>query len=204
MHKICIIDYGSGNVQSIASSLKILNINSVISKKNSDINDSTHLILPGVGSYKSTMTKLKKNIDIVNLENEVLIKRKPMLGICVGMQIFSNYGYEFEKVEGLGWIPGEVKKIETYMILPHIGWNSVEVIVDNVLINKKTTNEFYFLHSYYFNCKNIDKIIGITNYDKKFPTIINQNNIFGVQFHPEKSQSDGLKLIKNFSNFKSC
>lgn len=200
MNKICIIDYGSGNVQSVASSLKILNINFVISSKNSDIIDSSHLILPGVGSYKSTMNKLKKNVDIVNLENEVLIKKKPILGICVGMQIFSNYGFEFEKVEGLGWIGGEVKKIETKMILPHIGWNTVDINKDNILIDKKFTREFYFLHSYYFNCKNIDSVVGVTKYHKKFPTIINYNNIFGVQFHPEKSQSSGLVLLRNFLN----
>ena len=90
------------------------------------------------------------------------------------------------------------------MILPHIGWNTVDINNDNILIDNKFTKEFYFLHSYYFNCKNIDTVIGVTKYDRKFPSIINQDNIFGVQFHPEKSQSDGLKLIKNFSNFKSC
>ncbi len=197
MSKVCIIDYNSGNIQSVKAALEILKVNYVISNLDSEINESSHLILPGVGSYKAAMNKLNKNLNLQNLSNQVLSKNKPILGICVGMQIFSSFGYEFFKTKGLNWISGTVEKLDTKFTLPHIGWNSVEILKKNKLFPKKD-NEFYFLNSFCFKCKNENEILGKTIYDKEFSSIINKDNIYGVQFHPEKSQTDGLILLKKF------
>jgi imidazole glycerol-phosphate synthase subunit HisH len=198
MPKICIIDYKSGNIQSIKAALDILNISYVVSNQNEKINECSHLILPGVGSYKSAMLKLNNNINVQNLSNQVLKKKKPILGICVGMQIFSSYGYEFSKCEGLNWIPGTVEKLETNFTLPHIGWNTVQIVKDNELFLNQDS-EFYFLNTFSFKCKNENHILGKTLYEKEFLSIINKDNIYGVQFHPEKSQVNGLNLLKNFA-----
>ena len=198
MPKVCIIDYKSGNIQSIKAALDILNISYVVSNQDEKINESSHLILPGVGSYKSAMLKLNNNINLQNLSNQVLKKKKPILGICVGMQIFSSYGYEFSKCEGLNWIPGTVEKLETNFTLPHIGWNTVQIVKDNELFLNQDS-EFYFLNTFSFKCKNENHILGKTLYEKEFLSIINKDNIYGVQFHPEKSQVNGLNLLKNFT-----
>jgi len=198
MPKVCIIDYKSGNIQSIKAALDILNISYVVSNRDEKINESSHLILPGVGSYKSAMLKLNNNINLQNLSNQVLKKKKPILGICVGMQIFSSFGYEFYKSEGLNWIPGTVEKLETNFTLPHIGWNTVHIVKDNKLFLNQDS-EFYFLNTFSFRCKNENHILGKTLYEKEFLSIINKDNIYGVQFHPEKSQVNGLNLLKNFT-----
>ena len=198
MPKVCIIDYKSGNIQSIKAALDILNISYVVSNQDEKINESSHLILPGVGSYKSAMLKLNNNINLQNLSNQVLKKKKPILGICVGMQIFSSFGYEFYKSEGLNWIPGTVEKLETNFTLPHIGWNTVHIVKDNKLFLNQDS-EFYFLNTFSFRCKNENHILGKTLYEKEFLSIINKDNIYGVQFHPEKSQVNGLNLLKNFT-----
>ena len=165
MPKICIIDYKSGNIQSIKAALDILNISYVVSNQNEKINECSHLILPGVGSYKSAMLKLNNNINVQNLSNQVLKKKKPILGICVGMQIFSSYGYEFSKCEGLNWIPGTVEKLETNFTLPHIGWNTVQIVKDNELFLNQDS-EFYFLNTFSFKCKNENHILGKTLYER--------------------------------------
>ena len=202
MSKICILDYGAGNVASVYNIIKYLGFNCIISKNNEEIKKSSHIILPGVGAYSSLINKLKKNIDIKNLSNEILIKKKPFLGICVGMQILSTNGYEFRECKGLNWIEGKVKIIENKK-LPHIGWNSVNIIKETEL-TKGLDNEqdFYFVNSFFFEAKNKDNIIAETKYDQNFCSIIKEKNIFGVQFHPEKSQKAGQLLIKNFCNLK--
>lgn len=203
MKRVCIIDYGSGNVNSIRNILNFLDLENTVSNDDNDIVNCSHIILPGVGSYSNVMNKVKNNCNLENLENEILNKKKPFLGICVGMQILSKYGDENEKTQGLGWIEGECKKINSSLKLPHIGWNSIKIEKGNPLFNNIENHEyFYFVHSYYFNAKKKENILTTTSYDVNFPSTVFSENIYGVQFHPEKSQQAGVKLIKNFVNLK--
>jgi imidazole glycerol-phosphate synthase subunit HisH len=200
MEKICILDYGVGNVFSLKNILKKNNINFMYSRKKKDILNATHLILPGVGSFDVAIKKLSESIPIDFLNNEVLNKKKPILGICVGMQLMATNGHENTFINGLGWIEGSVKIINNKKLpLPQVGWN-------NLLLSKKTNDimngiekkDFYFLNSYYFDIMNKNNVVAYTSYGIKFPSVIQKNNIVGVQFHPEKSQKAGLQLIKNF------
>ncbi len=198
MKKVCIIDYGSGNVASVFNVIKFLGYDCKITNDLDYIKNSSHIILPGVGSYSAAMKKIKKKISIIDLEHEVLKKKKPFLGICVGMQILSSYGYEFEKFKGLDWIPGKVCKIDSHK-LPHIGWNNIQIKKKSVLLNNLDADyNFYFVNSFQFIPDDKEDIISITNYQQDFCSIIQRENIFGVQFHPEKSQKAGQLLIKNF------
>ena len=198
--KICILDYGSGNVNSVFNILEYLNYKVIISSEKNVIDESTHLILPGVGTYNNTMNKLKEKIDIDFLLNQVLKKKKPFLGICVGMQILSDIGYENETYKGLGWIKGGVKILKSKKFnLPHIGWNNIEIKKNSLLFkNINEENNFYFLHSYIFDATLIENIISTTTYGESFCSAIEKDNIFGVQFHPEKSQKDGMLILNNF------
>jgi imidazole glycerol-phosphate synthase subunit HisH len=197
---ICIIDYGSGNLNSIKNAVIRLQQDCIISNDFDQINKSTKIILPGVGAFAPAMEKLKKlNLDKV-LNNEVLVKNKPILGICLGFQIMFSESYEFKKTKGLNWVKGLVTKIDTNFRIPHNGWNKIKVKKKNQLISKDLENYFYFNHS--LSIKNTDKdfeVLGTTSYGKEFVSIGKKNNnIFGIQPHPEKSQLDGLELIKNF------
>ena len=200
MKKVCIFDYGSGNVASVFNVIKFLGYDCKITNDLDYIKNSSHIILPGVGSYSAAMKKIKKKISIIDLEHEVIKKKKPFLGICVGMQILSSYGYEFEKFKGLNWIPGKVCKIDNHK-LPHIGWNDIQIKKNSVLLNNLDVDyNFYFVNSFQFIPDDKDNIISTTNYQQDFCSIIQRENIFGVQFHPEKSQKAGQLLIKNFLN----
>ena len=203
--KICILNYGSGNVMSVYNLINYLGYNCIVSNKAKDILNSSHLILPGVGSFSSSMQKINNTLPLKLLENEVLLNRnKFFLGICVGMQVLGQYGYEFKKCAGLGWIEGEVIKLQTNNSpLPHIGWNNISIKKNlSFFDNLHEINDFYFVHSYVLKPKNIENIVSITEYDQKFCSVVKKNNIFGVQFHPEKSQKAGQQLIKNFLNLK--
>jgi len=205
-YKIFVADYGCGNTKSLYNSLKFLGFNPVISNNNKDLNVSTHIILPGVGSYANAIKKINDKLDLNFLKKQVFIEKKPFLGICVGMQVLSDYGFEFKKTKGLGWIHGEVKQMNPRPnILPQIGWNNLEILQEknNLLLNISDKDYFYFVHSYAFKVKNSNIVVAKTSYNSNFNSIIQKENIIGVQFHPEKSQSSGLKLLKNFViNFK--
>jgi len=200
--QIIILDYGSGNVKSVLNICKYIKDNSKISNNIEDIKNSSHIILPGVGSFKASMDKIKKYLPIEEILNEIINKHKPILGICVGMQVFANQGYEFGECSGLSLIDGSVKKLETNKYpLPNIGWNNIDVKKDNLLFKKlEENNSFYFVHSFAFIPNNIDNVIASSIYENKFVCAIQKNNIFGVQFHPEKSQKSGIQLLKNFIN----
>lgn len=203
--KICIVDIGTGNVSSVANTLKYMKYDFKISLKKNDLNDSSHIILPGVGSYKNFMNKLIEKDVIQILTKNVIGNGKPFLGICVGMQILSDYGYEFKKTKGLSWIPGNVKLMKVKKnLLPHIGWNNINIKQLNhpLLSGLDEKSNFYFVNSYQFEPKNNKNIIATSNYEKDFCSIIFNENIFGTQFHPEKSQKAGLKFINNFVNLK--
>jgi len=204
--KICIVNYGCGNTKSIENALKFLGYNAFISNQVKDIKKSTHLILPGVGSFSNAMAKIKLNLNLKIIEKEVFEKNKPILGICVGMQIMSSYGFEFKKTKGLNWIDGSVVKMKNKPnIVPEVGWNNLTIhLKKNKLFEKIDESDyFYFVHSFNFKTLKKKEILASTNYNDKYTSIINKKNIVGVQFHPEKSQSSGLRLLKNFvENFK--
>jgi glutamine amidotransferase len=200
--KICILDYGSGNTRSVFNMISLLSNNVVISNKTADIQSASHIILPGVGAFATAMNKIRNTIPLDILQEQVFKKNKFFLGICVGMQILADKGFEFEECDGLGWIHGTVNKIEAGILpLPHIGWNDLKIIKDNPLLKGlHNNNDFYFVHSYVFRAKNKENIVAETEYNEIFNSIITQNNIFGVQFHPEKSQRTGRILLENFVN----
>ncbi len=198
--KIAIIDYGSGNIKSLYNSLNFLNYSPIITNKNKDINNCDKIILPGVGSFDNCITKIHKKLDIENLKNEILVKKKFFLGICVGMQILSSFGFENRKMNGLNIIDGEVKKINSGTLpLPHVGWNNIEIAKKDKIFNGiNSLVDFYFVHSFRFKVANSEYSLANTTYGEKFSSVIKKENIYGVQFHPEKSQSYGLKLLSNF------
>ena len=197
---ISIIDYGLGNVKAFSNIYKSLNIKHTIVKKSEDLYNSTKIILPGVGSFDWAMKKLEDSGFKEILNHLVLKKKIPILGICVGMQLMANKSEE-GSLNGLGWIKGEVKKIsinQNFIILPHMGWNNVE-LENNILFKGIENPYFYFLHSYYFDPINKDSIIGTSYYGIKFTSIVNRENVFGIQFHPEKSHDNGIRILSNFA-----
>ena len=202
-NKICIIDYGSGNQKSLYNLIDYLGYNVSLSRTDKDIRNSTHLLLPGVGSYADLMERIK-NLNLDDLINEhVLVKKKPFLGICVGMQVLSSFGNEYKRTKGLNFIEGEVRKINSEALkIPHIGWNNISFKKDSFLEDESLINlDFYFLHSYVFDPSDKNNIIGFTKYGEIFPSIINKENIWGFQFHPEKSQQAGQIILKKFFQF---
>ena len=198
MKKICILDYGSGNVGSVKNILEFLKFDFIISNSIQSIKDSSHIILPGVGAFGKSMEKIKKKIPLDVLEDEIINKKKPFLGICVGMQVLFNSSEEFGNFEGLGWLKGKVKKIKA-KILPHVGWNEIEITKENALLrNLENNKDFYFVNSFHSIPDDKNIIISETKYEEKFCSAIQKDNIFGVQFHPEKSQLAGQIILKNF------
>ena len=204
MKQITIVDYGSGNVLSAQKSfIKVTNdinteFNVLISKSIKDIKNSTHLVLPGQGSFSTCMNGIKKTPGLIEeLYNFAIVKKKPFLGICVGMQMLALDSEENGIHKGLGWIEGNIKQLPNKNLkMPHMGWNTVKPIKKNDLI--AVSNDYYFVHSYYFKCQNSENILAETQYGTNFTSIVRKENIYGVQFHPEKSSKQGLNLIKNF------
>ena len=206
MKKITIVDYGSGNVLSAQKSfIKIAKDNNIevdvlISNKLEDVKNSTHIVLPGQGAFSTCMNGLKKTNGLIDeLSEFALIKKKPFLGICVGMQMLAKMSEENGVHKGLGWIDGQIKLLPgDNLKLPHMGWNLVNPTnskYNNLIMAK---NDYYFVHSYYFDCTNKDNILAETMYGINFASIVGKENIYGVQFHPEKSSSQGLNLLKEF------
>lgn len=202
--RVCILDYGSGNTKSVFNIFHSLQGNTVISNAINNIESATHLILPGVGAFGASMKKIHEQIPIDALEKEVLVKKKPFLGICVGMQVLADVGYEFGEEKGLGWIKGEVRKLEVNDLpLPHVGWNNVTVDKTSPITKEFGNNiDFYFVHSFAFIPVDKENIIAHSTYGSTFTSVIGKENIFGVQFHPEKSQRAGTLLIQNFLNIQ--
>lgn len=207
--KVVIIDYGSGNLKSVFNaldSIKNENQQILISSNSSDLQDATHIILPGVGAFEDCMNGLLSCPSMVQ-EIKLQIKNgKPFLGICVGMQLLADIGYEDGKTVGLGLIPGEVKKMESdngQLKIPHIGWNNLNILSSHPILSEiKDGDHVYFVHSYYFKTKNQSDVVAQVAYgSNKINAIIAKDNIVATQFHPEKSAVAGLKLLKNFINF---
>ena len=199
---ITIINYGLGNVHAFVNAYKFMGVDTVIANDPSILSKSSRIILPGVGSYDHAIEKLNSSGMRDKLEYMVINKQIPLLGICVGMQILGEFSDEGDQ-RGLGWINGCVKKIDDKNLakpkLPHMGWNFVNLKRDNSLTgNLDNFSKFYFLHSYYFEANNENDIITTTTYGKEFTSALNKDNIYGVQFHPEKSHDNGLQILKNF------
>lgn len=205
-YMISIIDYGMGNIGSVSNAVKLLGYDIVVPKNKNDIKNSTHIILPGVGSFYNGMKNLKKMklIDILN--EEVLDKKKPFLGLCLGMQILADDGEEGGYAAGLGWISGSVKKFqidETKFKIPHVGWNDIFPRTNSILFQNIQTPIFYFVHSYQFLVRDKTCISAECEYGTKFVAAVEKDNIFGLQFHTEKSQREGLKVLENFLQIKN-
>lgn len=200
--KIVILDYDMGNTFSISNALTKLGYESIISSDKETINNADALILPGVGAFKEAMFNLKQKELIETLNHNVLEKKKPILGICLGMQLMANSSEEMGETKGLGWIEGEVKTIDIPNVrVPHVGWNSIEITKQDPLYKGLSSDiHFYFDHSYHFVCKE-EFVSAYTLYDELLVASIQKENILATQFHPEKSQTMGLKLLRNFLNF---
>ena len=203
---VTIVDYKSGNISSVINSFKEVAQNKVKIEVTSDlskIKSSDKIVLPGQGSFKSCIDGLKSINGLVDTLNDfVMNNKKPLLGICVGLQMFADVGYEETETKGLGWIPGKVTKIDNQngkYKLPHIGWNQINIVKESKIfkdINDKS--HMYFVHSYEFVPTNKNSILATTDYSSKHVCAVENENIFGTQFHPEKSDKDGLKMISNF------
>lgn len=198
---LVIIDNGMGNLMSVSSALSKLKVTHKITRKISDIKNSSAIIFPGVGSFPEAMKNLKKNKLYNILKNKITKENTPYLGICLGMQILFEYSDEIKRTEGLSILKGAVKKIKSNRhAVPHVGWNTVSQKKDNLIFEKiKKNTSFYYDHSYYVDShKNFT--IATLKYSQEMTVAVNKNNIFGLQFHPEKSQRNGLKVLRNFCN----
>jgi len=201
---ISIVDYGVGNIGAIANIYKRLNIPVKIARVAEELMGAERLILPGVGAFDWAMDRLNKSGMRAALDDAVLSQGKPVLGICVGMQMLAHRSDE-GRLQGLGWIDGEVKKFDRAALsqlayLPHMGWNDVAPRSQECLFrNIGATGRFYFLHSYYFLPGDPNVILGVTEYGGTFASCVRSRNIYGVQFHPEKSHQWGIQVLKNFA-----
>src|SRR5210317_2159863 len=205
---VTIVDYNSGNISSVINSFTEVAKNKVNIEVTADLNKiktSDKVVLPGQGSFKSCVDALKNINGLVDTLNEFAINnKKPLLGICVGLQMFADIGYEESETKGLGWIQGKVLKIDNQKgkyKLPHIGWNEINILKNNKIFKDIENNShMYFVHSYEFIPKDKSVISATTDYSSSIVCSVEKENIFGTQFHPEKSDKLGLKIIKNFIN----
>ena len=205
---VTIVDYNSGNISSVINSFKEVAKDKVNIEVTSDLNkikSSDKVVLPGQGSFKSCVDALNNINGLVDTLNEFAINdKKPLLGICVGLQMFADIGYEEIETKGLGWIPGKVSKIDNKQgkfKLPHIGWNEISIIKKNEIYKDiENKSHMYFVHSYEFIPEDKNVISATTDYSSKIVCSVEKKNLFGTQFHPEKSDKIGLQIIKNFIN----
>ena len=206
--KVTIVDYSSGNISSVVNSFKEVAQNKATIEVTSDlekIKASDKIVLPGQGSFKSCVDALNKISGLNDALNEfVTVNKKPLLGICVGLQMFADVGYEETETKGLGWISGKVSKIDNQngkYKLPHIGWNQINILKDSKIFKQVENNShMYFVHSYEFVPTDKTVISATTDYSTKVVCSVEKENLFGTQFHPEKSDKTGLKIINNFIN----
>jgi len=205
---VTIVDYNSGNISSVINSFKEVAKEKIKIEVTSNLNkikSSDKIVLPGQGSFKSCVDSLNSIDGLVDTLNEItIINKKPLLGICVGFQMFADVGYEEIETQGLGWISGKVSKIDNQngkFKLPHIGWNELNIVKKSkILKDIKDKPHMYFVHSYEFIPEDKSVVSTTTNYSSSIVCSVEKENIFGTQFHPEKSDKDGLKIIENFIN----
>jgi len=201
---ITIIDYGVGNVLAFVNVYNRLNVPVTVAKSADDLRNASRLILPGVGSFDHAMQQLDQSGMRQLVEQLVMRDKLPVLGICVGMQMLAKSSDE-GKLPGLGWIDGTVKKFDLSAMLPdtnlpHMGWNDVAPVAEGGLFKGiEKDSRFYFLHSFYFECNQQSNVLAVSDYGGNFSCAVRQDNVLGVQFHPEKSHHFGSQLLKNFS-----
>lgn len=201
---ITVVDYGSGNIKAILNVFKRLKIECAVASRSPELSKASKIILPGVGAFDQTMHQLDASGLRSELNDLVLNKKLPVLGICVGMQVMANSSEEGTS-EGLGWIDGTVRRFPTKNLsskphLPHMGWNTVAPLRSSPLFNNVDQDRgFYFLHSYFFDCKDQAQVLAAAHYGLDFPAVVMRENIIGCQFHPEKSHSNGISVFKNFA-----
>jgi glutamine amidotransferase len=202
---IAIVDYGLGNVAAFANIYKRLNLPAAAAKKAEDLQGASKIILPGVGAFDQAVDRLTKSGMREPLEEIVRAGRVPVLGVCVGMQMLAAGSAE-GTASGLNWVPGNVKKFDVSKLegskaLPHMGWNDVEPAAGCKLFEGLETGaRFYFLHSYYFECADFADVLAETEYGIRFSSAVCRGNLYGVQFHPEKSHRFGVRLLQNFAS----
>lgn len=197
---IGLIDYRLGNLGSVSSAVKRLGHTCLISCKADELKGTDKLILPGVGAFGDAMRNLKE-LELIEPLNDMVIKtKKPILGICLGSQLMGKESFEFGHNEGLGWIEASVERLKVGdLSLPHVGWNELMQVKDDPLFKEIPEDAlFYYVHSFCVHCKNSDIVIGECEYGERFAAAFHHDNIYATQFHPEKSQLDGLNLLKNF------
>tara|TARA_Y100000996_G_C22455163_1_gene615588 strand:+ start:400 stop:1035 length:636 start_codon:yes stop_codon:yes gene_type:complete len=209
--KIYIINSGLSNVSSVANMVKWVGFTPIVTQSIKEVNEEDKIIFPGIGNFSQAMTNLK-DLDIIDdIKKSVLVRKNDFLGICLGMQLLMDSSEESPGVDGLGFIPGIVKKFDftnnsefSNLKVPHIGWNKISISRESKIFNnyKEDRTRYYFVHSYYVECKNSNDVLAKTSYGKSFDSIISKENIYGFQFHPEKSLKYGANLIKNFCELK--
>jgi glutamine amidotransferase len=201
---ITIVDYGLGNIQAFLNVYKRLNIAAATARSAADLAGASRVILPGVGAFDDAMERLERSGLRAALDDLVLVKRVPVLGVCVGMQILAQ-GSDEGRLRGLGWVDGHVKAFESWeptkrMPVPHMGWNDVSPGAGTRLFEGlESEARFYFLHSFFFECARQEDILAVSQYGADFSSAVHHGNVFGVQFHPEKSHHFGTQLLKNFA-----
>lgn len=203
MIKVGIVDYKCGNIRSLFNALEFIQANPFLIQSYQDFDHATHIILPGVGAFSYCINNLLKSDLIEPLSENVFSQFKPLMGICVGMQMLLEKSSEGGSHEGLGWMDGHVEKIKVdssdkSFKIPHVGWNSVTFIESSKFFEKELEYDFYFDHSYAATAMNSINVTGKTNYGQIFPSVIKKNNILATQFHPEKSQTNGINFLKMF------
>lgn len=195
-----IIDYGMGNLKSVFNALKKINCESKISSDKEELRKADALILPGVGAFKDCMDNLERT-GLSDVIKEEATKGKPILGICLGMQVLFEKGFEGEETKGLGLLKGEVRKmVEPNEKIPHIGWNNLEKNREDILVKGIKENSYvYYVHSFYAQNYRDEDLVGYSTYGNlKIPGLVRRGNVMGAQFHPEKSGEDGLRILKSF------
>jgi glutamine amidotransferase len=198
---IGIIDYGMGNLLSVKNAVEYLGFDAEIVSHSNELHNFEKLILPGVGAFPDCINNLATKGFVSELQREVMENKKPILGICLGMQVMARIGNEVRQTEGLNWFDAEVELMKVSkkeFRIPHVGWAETFVKKHFIFEGIKSVPEFYFVHSFHMNCNNPEDVIATVNHDKDFTAAVANNNIIGCQFHPEKSQEFGLVVLKNF------
>jgi len=203
---IAVVDYGMGNLHSVRHALEAIGASVLVTQRGEDLRRADRIVLPGVGAFAECMKNLRSCGLLPALEEEVLEKGKPFLGICLGLQVLASEGEEQGRHPGLGWVPGVVRRFEfsdTRFRVPHIGWNSITPKQDSTLFQGLGSNpDFYFVHSYCLFPEDPTWIAASCDYGVQFSAAILHRNIFATQFHPEKSQRNGLRLLENFASWR--